>query len=43
VQGRQVDLSSKHTQLYQKYAEKYRRQSAHPEAPPAVPAVPAGQ
>ena len=27
VQGRQVDLSSKHTQLWQKYREKYRRQS----------------
>ena len=28
VQGRPVDLSSKHTQLYQKYREKYRRQAA---------------
>ena len=28
VQGRQLDLTSKHTQLYQKYKEKYRRQSA---------------
>src|SRR3954469_7805978 len=27
VQGRQVDLTSKHTQLYEKYREKYRRQS----------------
>jgi imidazolonepropionase-like amidohydrolase len=27
VQGRPVDLSSKHTQLWQKYREKYRRQS----------------
>lgn len=26
VQGRQVDLSSKHTKLWQKYREKYRRQ-----------------
>jgi imidazolonepropionase-like amidohydrolase len=28
VQGRKVDLSSKHTQLWQKYREKYRRQSS---------------
>jgi len=34
VQGRQVDLTSKHTQLYEKYREKYRRQTG---------AVPAGQ
>jgi imidazolonepropionase-like amidohydrolase len=34
VQGRQVDLTSKHTQLYEKYREKYRRQGG---------AVPAGQ
>ena len=27
VQGRQLDLTSKHTQLYEKYKEKYRRQS----------------
>ena len=27
VQGRAVDLSSKHTQLWQKYREKYRRQA----------------
>lgn len=32
VQGRQVDLSSKHTQLWQKYREKYRRQSGAPAA-----------
>lgn len=32
VQGRQVDLSSKHTQLWQKYREKYRRQSVVPAA-----------
>lgn len=30
VQGREVDLSSKHTQLWQKYREKYRRQSVAP-------------
>jgi imidazolonepropionase-like amidohydrolase len=28
VQGRQIDLSSKHTRLYDKYREKYRRKSA---------------
>ena len=28
VQGREIDLSSKHTQLWQKYREKYRRQAA---------------
>jgi imidazolonepropionase-like amidohydrolase len=27
IQGREVDLSSRHTRLYQKYREKYRRQS----------------
>jgi imidazolonepropionase-like amidohydrolase len=32
VQGRQVDLTSKHTQLYEKYREKYRRQNAGPGA-----------
>ena len=26
VQGREVDLSSKHTRLWQKYQQKYRRQ-----------------
>jgi hypothetical protein len=30
VQGRQVDLTSKHTQLYDKYREKYRRQAEAP-------------
>lgn len=30
VQGRPVDLSSKHTQLWHKYREKYRRQSSGP-------------
>ena len=30
VQGRQVDLTSKHTQLWEKYREKYRRLSPPP-------------
>jgi imidazolonepropionase-like amidohydrolase len=36
VQGRQVDLTSKHTRLYDKYREKYRRQSAHQAAQQAA-------
>jgi len=43
VQGRQVDLTSKHTQLWQKYREKYRRLSesqsiARPDTRPDTPA-----
>jgi imidazolonepropionase-like amidohydrolase len=43
VQGRAVDLSSKHTRLWQKYREKYRRQGDEGQTvakPPAAPGRP---
>ena len=49
VQGRGVDLSSKHTRLWQKYREKYRRQGdggqtvAKPPTTPGKPAEGAGE
>jgi hypothetical protein len=49
VQGRAVDLSSKHTRLWQKYREKYRRQAnngqtvAKPPAPAGAPAEVRGE
>jgi imidazolonepropionase-like amidohydrolase len=43
VQGRAVDLSSKHTRLWQKYREKYRRQGDNGQTvakPPTTPGKP---
>ena len=45
VQGRPVDLSSKHTRLWQKYREKYRRQGNGGQTvvkPPAAPGAASG-
>jgi imidazolonepropionase-like amidohydrolase len=43
VQGRQVDLSSKHTRLWQKYQQKYRRQPAGQTVGAPAPASDAAQ